>query len=460
MKYLLILIILILSATTSSAQPHINTDKHGQLLESIHAWMEINAGAVFNFWDEKAALRKAEDGFYGDIDSDGNSAIGLRNSIQQGRQLFTVATWYRYGEQSDRIAEMAYNQYRYFIRVFHDREGGEFFLSEGDNPDNRDRRLYNNSFAIYGLSHYYLAFHDHENQKYRDAAIEALSIALNGFIAMDHRAYDTVYGGYQQIPVNGLAENEVPLDGGDKEANTHLHIMEAYTTLFEAWQNGNPLVNALLTDDQTRYLETHLADRLDEILTEVMVNRFCKERGEYAYCRTEFERDWTLANDRYFSFAHDIETAWLFMEALRVLGNEASDPHAVTTMAEKLIHTVYTYGMKPVGDGYASVALGHIADFSVYSDQKDWWQHFEAFAGLYEGARLSDSPDRQEAYLNRLLGVLTYLDESDLKVTFGEDMWEFRRDNTLAGEWKAGYHTLRALLFVKHWIEEDLKSTG
>jgi len=442
-------------AICSSAQAQINPDSHRALLNPIHEWMIVNSNSVFTFWDEKSAINNARNGFYGNIDVDGTISIGQRNSIQQGRQLFTIAIWYRFMDQSEDVALTAYNQLQYFLETFHDPEGGEFFIQEDHKPDNKTRRIYNSSFAIYGLSHYFMAFHDHDNELYRNAANEALNIALKCFVAMDKRTHDAAYLGYQQIPVDDLAQNEIPLDGGDKEANTHLHIMEALTSLYEAWKPAKQSMQNKLSSDDYSYVESQLQKRLDEMLVDVMVNRFCTERDEYAYCRTEFTRDWTLVNDQVFSFAHDIENAWLFMEALRVLGDEVSDQEAVTTMAEKLIHTVFSHGMEPVDNGYASIALGNISDLSVSSDNKDWWQHFEAFAGLYMGARLSSSNEQQHAYLKRLMDILTYLDEGDLIVRFSDNMWEYRWENTLAGPWKAGYHSLRAMVFVKQWIEED-----
>ncbi|MEX0686147.1 MAG: AGE family epimerase/isomerase [Balneolales bacterium] len=455
MKYILFILIALISEDPALAQIHYDAEDHREQLESIHEWMTINSQAVFNFWNEKSAINNAEDGFYGDINIRGHSFKGQRNSIQQARQLFTISVWYRLGEPSVNDALTAYNQFRYFIRDFHDPEGGEFFIEDIHKEENvPDRRLYNNSFAIYGLAHYFLAFRDHEEDIYRKAAREALAIAFDTFIAMDLRAHDDEYLGYQQIPINGLAENEVRLDGGDKEINTHLHIMEALTTLYEAWSLDDEVMKSELTSEQIDYLDDHLYTRLEEILVDVIVNRFCMEKGEYAYCRTEFERDWTLANDTYLNFAHDIETAWLFLEALRVMGDKASDPEPVITMAEKLIKTVYTYGFEQVESGYASVAQGNISDFSIRNDTKNMWQQFEAFAGLYHGVRLSESKDRQLAYLTRLTEVLSYI--GGIKVTFNDTMWEFPQGNNLADEWKGGYHTLRALLFVKEWIEQDL----
>jgi mannose/cellobiose epimerase-like protein (N-acyl-D-glucosamine 2-epimerase family) len=443
----------------SQAQTPFNPESHRASLESAHAWLDANSAAVWEFWKQKGAIDDALDGFYGDINLEGISTKGRRNSIQQGRQLFTASIQYRLGKREEQTARIAYNQYRYFIQAFHDPIGGEVFILDSHKPSNAGRRLYNNAFAIYGLAHYHLAFRDHENVQYRGAASEALDLALNVFIAMDQRAYDPTFGGYQQKPTGTLALNEIALDGGDKEINTHLHIMEALTTLVEAYQLDEARVLTDLSPDDSAYVQANLPSRLKHMLTELLVGRFCIERGEYAYCRTEFTRNWTVANNTYFSYGHDIETAWLFLEALRVLGDDVENPEPVVRMAEKLIRMVNAHGFQYVGNGAAIVGRGRISDFAIIGDWKDWWQQVEAIAGLYAGARITTDAALQTAYLNRLGEVTTYLDQSGIKVSYGPDIWEFKwntGNNTMANQWKAGYHTLRAFLFVRNWIEDDL----
>jgi mannobiose 2-epimerase len=458
-RFSLCFLLLCASAGAVSGQNGFPSEQHLPALDSIATWTEVRSAEVYRFWRNRAAVNHAQDGFFGDINGSGTVTKGQRNSIQQGRQLFVMAAWNRLGTPDRDAALVAFNQYTYFVKAFWDSTGGEFFIEDSHRPATKSRRLYNSAFAIYGLAHYHMAFAHDSDPTYRAAAGRALTIALRAFRALDERAHDTTYLGYQQRPVGTLALNETTLDGGDKEINTHLHLMEAFTSLYEAWKSGAAHPDVLLTDHDRRYIETHLKPRLEEMLYEVLAKKFCTERGEFAYCRTEFSRSWALVNTTYFSYAHDIETAWLFLEALRVLGPGHADEALVKRLAAKMIYTVDRFGMETVGNGLASVARGRISDLGVSGNWKDWWQHFEAFAGLYHGARLSADPAAQTRYLQRLKKVSRYLDESGIAVTFTggqrEYRWNTSGNNQLAGPWKAGYHTLRALLFVHAWAKED-----
>jgi hypothetical protein len=107
MKYVWLATFILTPALTILAQSGFDAEPHRQQLEEIHDWMRVNSAAVFKFWNEKAAVDNAADGFYGDINQHGIVSKGQRNSIQQGRRLFTVSTWYRLGEHSGSDGELA-----------------------------------------------------------------------------------------------------------------------------------------------------------------------------------------------------------------------------------------------------------------------------------------------------------------------------------------------------------------
>jgi hypothetical protein len=101
MKYVWLATFILAPSLTVIAQSGFDAEPHRQQLEEIHEWMRVNSAALFTFWDKKAAVDYAADGFYGDINQHGIVSKGQRNSIQHGRQLFTVSTWHRLGEHSD-----------------------------------------------------------------------------------------------------------------------------------------------------------------------------------------------------------------------------------------------------------------------------------------------------------------------------------------------------------------------
>jgi mannobiose 2-epimerase len=435
-------------------------------LISIKTWLDSTGKVVFNFWKTKSAINNASNGFYGDVDLAGNASLGVRNSIQQARHLWAFSAWYRFRDQNKNLKEVCFNQYKYFITHFYDSDGKEFYLYDTDkSTGSKMKRLYNTSFGIYSLAQYYLTFKDDENEKIRRSAEEALIITMKAFIAMDKRCHDPIYKGYQQIPVDNLALNETALDGGDKENNTHIHIMEALTTLYEAYKNDGAdfIFNAdedLISQKDKDYLSDNLRERLDEMLVYVITKKMCVEKEEFAFIKRKFNRDWTAIDNSIFSYGHDIETAWLMIEALKVLGTECSDEITVRTRAGKLIKNVFEHGMEQIDSGYACIALGNISNLLPNDYSKDFWQHFEAILGLYCGVRLCNDAKEQNKYIERINSIITYLEipfnDGGLKVNISGNMWEYEWRNILGNEWKASYHTLRSFIFAKNWITKDL----
>ena len=454
----------------SPAQNMKQSKEYENKLNNIRIWLNKTSQGVFNFWKTKAAINKAIDGFYGNIDLNGNSSKGYnRNSIQQARQLWAFSTWYLYNDKSDDIddiKEICFNQYKYLIKTFYDPAGKEFFLYEGDKiSGNKGRRLYNTSFCIYAAAQYYITFKDNSDEEVKNSSFDALIKSMKCFIAMDQRCHDSEYLGYQQIPTGNLAFNEQQLDGGDKENNTHIHILEALTTLYKAYKDGgsdyiSKIIPGQISENEKVYLSKNIRKRLNEMLVDVVAKKFCTERNGFAFIRRKFDRKWNLEDNSTFSFAHDIETSWLMIEAMRVLGKDCSDPALIRKLAIEMIRNVYEHGMEKVGNGYACIALGNISDLSISDYSKDFWQHFEAILGLYTGARLSSDPVEQNKYINRINDIFVYLDltvnKGGLKVTLSDNMWEYAYRNVLGNEWKAGYHDLRSMIYAQKWIGEDI----
>jgi mannobiose 2-epimerase len=436
-------------------------------LKEISAWLNNTGQMVFNFWKTKAAVDNASDGFFGFINLDGSGYKGTRNSIQQARHLWAFCTWYKYHKPLKDIKQICFNQYHYLINAFYDPAGKEFYLYDRDKISHvKGRRLYNNSFCIYALSQYFLTFKDDTDLKVKNSAVDALVKAMGCFIAMDKRCHDSKYLGYQQMyTFDKLALHEEVLDGGDKENNTHIHIMEALTTLCEAYKGGGSVyiysaVADIISSNDKTYISNNLMKRLNEMLVDVITKKLCIEKNDYAYIRRKFNRDWTVIDNSNFSFGHDIETAWLMLEALRVLGDSCPDSGLVKIRAKKLVKNVYDHGMTAETSGYTCIALGNISDFSQSDYSKDFWQQFEAILGLYCGVRLSSDPAEQDKYIKRIEEIIKYLDlpydKGGIKVIFSKDMCEFEWRNILADEWKASYHSLRSLIYAQNWITNDI----
>jgi mannobiose 2-epimerase len=373
-----------------------------------------------DFWKEHG-LDAKNGGIFGRHDRQGepdtNAAKGL---IQQTRHLWSFSTWYARREKTPEIKATADNIYRFLIDNFLDRDGEFFYTvnSDGSQVVEAKKQLYAQSFAIFALSTYAEVF---------DVA-EAGQQAMACFQAIDRRAHDAEHLGYDQSRDPGWLA-----PGAQKDTNTHIHLLEAFTALYR------------LSQDAT------VRARLEE-LVKVVATRVVQPSNNYAH--KEFYRDWRVHEKAVVSYGHDLETAWLMLDALEALGTPL-DP-VVSQVALHLGKHSADLGYDPGKGGYFEEGVPGGAPVKL---EKVWWIQAEALPGLWWLYRLSNDA----SYLSRLEGTLTWIESQQLDAQHGEWFWGINPDGSIGPrgdhkgeEWKAQYHGLRALVFTADWIAQSL----
>lgn len=293
-------------------------------------------------------------------------------------------------------------------------------------PQHGERKhLYGISFGIYGLSAAYKATNDKR----------ALDLALKTFRWMDEKAHDGKYGGYNEL----LARDGTPIMTPDllarpsdrtgfpntipgyKSQNTHIHLLESITALYEVSK-----------DDLVK-------QRLEELLALVR-DRIAVEPG---CLNLFFTPDWRPVPD-HDSFGHDIEAAFLLIEASEALGRP--DDAKTWRMARKLVdHTLdWGYDNKNGGIFEKGAAFDNAHDRS-----KVWWSQAEALNSLLlMHEKYGSETDRYwKAFSQSWLFTKTYIADDQYGGWYnavsetGEPISINKGSN-----WKAAYHDGRALL--------------
>ena len=253
---------------------------------------------------------------------------------------------------------------------------------------------------------------------------------------MEDHAHDAKNGGYYEwltregVPITAHPETgrveDVPVAGfpiGYKSMNTHIHLLESFSQLYEVWKDGL------------------LRQRIEELLS-IIRDRVCVDPGAM---NLYFTNAWQPFPD-HDSYGHDVEAAYLMLEAEDVLGI-SHDPHT-ERVAKMLVDHALQYGWDQTLGGFHSDGT---TTGQPENKGKDWWVEFEGLNALLMmhekyGAKTS-------LYFNAFQRQWEFIKEYQVDAKFHGDYVLVGEDgnprNPRKGEiWKAAYHDGRALLNV------------
>lgn len=371
--------------------------------------------------------------------------------VSQARHIWSAATLAEYFDDPfyNRIAQHGYE----FLRdVMWDHEHGGFhtlFGFEGDSLKllSNGKSAYGNSFAIYGLATYYKSSKD----------TSALALAKKTFDWLDKHSRDSVYGGYFDVLAadgswlldhegkNTEYDNFIRKDW--KDQNSSIHLLESFTALYEVWPD--PLVRK----------------RLEELLILVR-DTITTDKG---YLSLHLERDWspvsfkdsseTFRKQNFYldhvSFGHDVETAFLLLEASHRLGLE--NDSITSRKAKKMVDHAIEWGWDEQKGGFFDGGYYHAdGTRTIENDAKVWWAEAEALNSLLLMSKLHPEEknyaalfERQWQYINKNLVDPTY------GGWYGEglDTHPEAASGPKAQIWKVNYHTLRSLINVDKMLK-------
>lgn len=312
------------------------------------------------------------------------------------------------------LAERSYN---YLKGHFIDREKGGVYWSvdKHGKPDNDRKQIYALAFAIYGLSEYYRISNDDE----------ALNLCKGLYRWIEKYSFDQQYGGYKEaVDRTGAPLDDMrlsPKDRNDpKTMNTHLHVLEAYANLYLIWK------------------DEALRSSIDKLLR-VFLDKIVDSRT--SHLQLFFDERWKPTAE-IISYGHDIEAAWLLLEAAEVLGNEPL-VEEVKDLAVRMAD-VTADNLQNDGSLYheKDVATGHL------DKHREWWVTAEAMVGFLNAYEITGNEDFLEASVN----CWSYAKSNLIDKEGGEWFWSRNDDGSVddnkVGFWKCPYHNARACMEV------------
>lgn len=383
-----------------------------QILQSLKAEATSELNNILNWWATRM-IDTNNGGFYGRIDGKGKlHPLADKSVILNTRILWTFSAAAKLYPEQTTWRNLADRAFDYLLHYFWDRkEGGVFWMLDCYGIPSQDKKqIYAQAFTIYALSAYYELTHNRE----------ALEKAKETFWLMEQYSHDQIRGGYfEAFSRNWNTINDLRLSDKDaneaKTMNTHLHVLEAYTSLYRIMPTA----------------EVHQA--LHSLIL-LFLEKFIDLETNHLHLF--FDENWQLRSDE-ISFGHDIECSWLLCEAAEILQND---------------NLLYDVQKKAIAIAGRTLAEGIDQDHGIFNTpkdfNKDWWPQAEAVVGFLNAWKIS----QQAYFLNTAINSWHFIQEYLLDIKNGEWFWAWNADgkpdtwNDKAGPWKCPYHNSRTCM--------------
>jgi mannose/cellobiose epimerase-like protein (N-acyl-D-glucosamine 2-epimerase family) len=387
------------------------------------------------FWIDRM-MDYENGGYITHFDRDGNdTGEDEKSLIAQSRSLYTLSSAHRAGYGEGEFAALAEHGARFMIDKMWDKKFGGFFwmMDRSGNVKMNNKILYGHSFAIYSLSEYALATGDPRVMEYAEKT----------FDLVQKHCTDTYHGGYFEMFERDWSLAGPGSKGGDRKTlDVHMHLMEAFTTLYEC--SGK---------------EVHRRKLLEDI--EILLNRMI--HPEFKTGIPQFTVDWQIAAqikfdiiwgwDRYTGegekdnptdntcYGHNAEFAWLLIHALKIL--EIDKGNYLDLLIRIFDHTI-TNG---IDQEYGGVYVEGPHSGGVYDREKEFWQQAEVMIGTLDACLLTGEDKYWDAYRNVHRFVFDKVINRDAGEWYpllsrqGDPIWTH-----MSHSWKVNYHSVRAVI--------------
>ena len=378
-------------------------------MERIASKASAMLSDILSFWK---SLRDDDfGGYYGYMGQD----LQINRQAEKGCILNSRILWFfseaaRLTGRQD-LREEADHAYEFLTSYcLDDVHGGVFWSVTYDGQVADDtKHTYNQAFAIYALSSYYLLTGNRRalEQAYKIFnIIESTCSDAEGYLEAFTRNW---------VPESNdkLSENGVL---ADKTMNTLLHVFEGYSNLYRC--EYAPVVGTAMR----RCLEIYQSRIYDPALRQLRVFFDAHYHSILDLC----------------SYGHDIEASWLFDAGTQLL-DDAALTEPIAGINAELAEAVYERA-------YRDHSVVNECENGKVDETRVWWVQAEAVLGFLNEWQKSG----EMKYRDAVAGILDYIQEKIVDERQGSDwFWSVdRAGNPIPGKpivdpWKCPYHSGR-----------------
>ena len=387
--------------------------------EQLKTELSSELSNILEYW-KKYSVDQKNGGFLGQRDFYNKEISGASKGIILNTRILWSFSAAGNFQQNNELKFYADRAYEYLKNHFRDTafEGVYWELDAEGNPVNKRKQIYAQAFAIYALSEYYILSKEESAKEW----------ALSLFQLIEKHARDREYSGYFEAfqedwsPIEDMRLSEKDKNSA-KTMNTHLHVLESYTTLLKI--TGDKQVEEAL-----------------ESLTLLFLNKFYDDQNQHfqLFFDVHWHREGNIV-----SYGHDIEAVWLLFEAAKELKNVA----LINRTRDLTVAVAKTF-LKEAHVPQAGVINEKDLDSGETDTDRHWWPQAEAMVGLDYAYKFSGD----EKFRDALLDIWEYTKNHIIDAEKGE--WHFRVDENNTpypqedklGMWKCPYHNSRTCIQI------------
>lgn len=377
--------------------------------------------------------------------------------VSQARHIWTSAVLAKFYEDAH-YQKIAAHGFDFLKNHMWDTINGGFYTLLGTDGGSlkllsTGKSTYGNAFAIYGLATYYAVSKDKS----------ALDLAKKTFYWLEEHAHDKTYKGYFDVlNQDGSLLLEISENNNNyanfirkdwKDQNSSIHLLECLTALYQVWP------------------DKLVKERLEELLL-LIRDTITTKKG---YLTLHLQQDWTPVSLKdssetyrkqnfgldHVSFGHDVETAFLMLEASHVLG--LKNDSVTLAKAKKMVDHALTHGWDTEKGGFYDGGYYYEPDVCTIENQaKIWWTEAEGLNSLLLMSKLFPKEKRySELFKKQWDYIKTYMIDQQYKGWHGEglDSNPEAKYDAKAQIWKVNYHNIRSLINVIEMLRGDFVLT-
>lgn len=394
-----------------------------ELIATYRNEVEDELKHILDYWI-KNTIDKSNGGFYGRIDNSNEVfADAPKGSVLNSRILWAFSAAYNLTNDKAylEIADRAFNYIRdYFIDK---KFGGVYWTVDytGKALDTK-KQFYALSFAIYGLSEFVKS----------TGNIEAKKLAIDLYENIIAHSYDRVNGGYIEAlsrEWNGLDDLRLSKKDANerKSMNTHLHILEGFANLYLIWP-----------DEKLRIQTTELI--------KIFLNHIIDKNGHHLILF--FDDQWQQRSNT-ISYGHDIEAAWLVLEAAEVI----NIPELIQKVKDISVQIAdaASEGLDKDGGLWYEYEPGS----NHLIKEKHSWPQAEAMIGFFSAWQITGD----EGYYKKSFASWKFVKDHIIDHANKEWFWGVKENYEIINEdkvgiWKCPYHNTRACIELVKRIDK------